>query len=76
LFDQVKSEHVVPGVKTLLKEMHEQVDLLEAAIVPTWEGLVQSLEMITDRHERVWSVVSHLKVRLDFGRLLLLSEVP
>jgi hypothetical protein len=34
------------------------------AVEPTWEGLVQPLEKLTDKHSRAWGVVTHLKVRL------------
>jgi len=61
LFDQVQPEHVVPGVRTLLAELHAEIDELEKNVVPTWEGLVEPLERISDRHHRTWSVVSHLK---------------
>ena len=63
LFDQVKPEHVVPGVRQLLGELHAEVDKLEANVVPTWEGLVEPLERIGDRHQRIWGIVSHLKAR-------------
>ncbi|KAG2436620.1 hypothetical protein HYH02_011555 [Chlamydomonas schloesseri] len=60
-FDQVKPEHVVPGVKHLLGQLHAEIDKLEAAVEPTWQGLVEPLERISDRHQRVWGIVSHLK---------------
>ncbi|KIY91954.1 oligopeptidase A [Monoraphidium neglectum] len=60
-FDEVKPEHVVPGMRALLGELHKQIDALEAAVEPTWAGLVEPLERISDRHQRTWGVVSHLK---------------
>jgi hypothetical protein len=62
-FDEVKPEHVVPGMRALLAELHAEIDALEANVTPTWEGLVEPLERISDRHQRTWGVVSHLKVR-------------
>lgn len=61
-YDQVKSEHVVPGVRALLKQLHAEIDALEASVEPTWEGLVAPLERIADRHQRIWGIVGHLKV--------------
>ncbi|KAG2500627.1 hypothetical protein HYH03_001394 [Edaphochlamys debaryana] len=61
LFDAIKPEHVVPGVRQLLSELHAEIDKLEASVVPTWQGLVEPLERIGDRHQRVWGIVSHLK---------------
>lgn len=40
-YDAVKAEHVVPGIKALLEQLHAEVDALEANVQPTWEGLVQ-----------------------------------
>lgn len=62
LFDQVKPEHVVPGVRALLADLHRQIDALEASVEPTWAGLVEPLERIGDKHQRTWGIVSHLKV--------------
>jgi oligopeptidase A len=65
LFDQVKSEHVVPGIRSLLEESHKQLDDLEANVNPTWSGLVEPLERIIDRISRAWGTVSHLKAVKD-----------
>jgi oligopeptidase A len=62
LYDQVKPEHVVPGMRALLAQLHKDIDALEAAVTPSWEGLVEPLEKLTDRHQRTWGIVSHLKV--------------
>lgn len=61
LFNQVKAEHVVPGIRQLLSELHAEIDVLEANVQPTWEGLLDPLERIVDRHQRTWGIVSHLK---------------
>jgi oligopeptidase A len=61
-FDEVKAEHVVPGMRALLTRLHAEIDALEAGVEPTWAGLVEPLERISDRHSRTWGVVSHLKV--------------
>ncbi|EFJ49660.1 hypothetical protein VOLCADRAFT_104239 [Volvox carteri f. nagariensis] len=60
-YDEVKPEHVVPGVRQLLSELHAEIDKLESEVVPTWSGLVEPLEKIGDRHQRVWGIVSHFK---------------
>lgn len=62
LYNQVKAEHVVPGMRALLAQLHKDIDALEASVTPSWEGLVEPLEKLTDRHQRVWGIVSHLKV--------------
>lgn len=62
LFDQVQAEHVVPGVTALVAQLNKEIDALEESVEPTWEGLVEPLERISDRLSRAWGVVSHLKV--------------
>jgi hypothetical protein len=62
LYDQVQPEHVVPGMRALLGQLHKDIDALEASVTPSWEGLVEPLEKLTDKHQRTWGVVSHLKV--------------
>lgn len=66
-WDEVKPEHVVPGMRALLATLHKEIDTLEASVAPTWEGLVEPLERISDRHQRTWGVVSHLKVSSSWG---------
>ena len=63
LFDQVQAEHVVPGITALVAQLNKEIDALEESVEPTWEGLVEPLERISDRLSRAWGVVSHLKVR-------------
>ncbi|GLC35598.1 hypothetical protein PLESTB_000189600 [Pleodorina starrii] len=60
-YDEIKPEHVVPGVRQLLSDLHSAIDQLEAHVTPSWSGLVEPLERIGDRHQRVWGIVSHLK---------------
>lgn len=60
-FDKVKPEHVVPAMKALLEALHNGITELEQNVKPTWAGLIEPLERLTDRHSIVWGVVSHLK---------------
>ena len=62
LFDEVKAEHVVPGITQLIEELNAELDELEKTVQPTWSSLVEPLEKISDRISRAWSTVSHLKV--------------
>jgi Zn-dependent oligopeptidase len=36
LYDQVKAEHVVPGMRALLKQLHAEIDALEASGERFW----------------------------------------
>lgn len=59
-FDQIKAEHVVPGIKQILSELDEELTRLEAQVVPTWDGLVEPLTAMEERLTWSWGVVSHL----------------
>lgn len=54
---------MVPGIRALLAELNENLDNLEKSLQPTWEGLVEPLERLSDKIERTWGAVSHLKVQ-------------
>ncbi len=54
---------MVPGIRALLAELNENLDNLEKSVQPTWEGLVEPLERLSDKIERTWGAVSHLKVQ-------------
>ncbi|MDT8893026.1 oligopeptidase A [Halomonas sp. I1] len=62
-FAEIKPEHVVPAIETLLAENREAIDTLVAQAEhapPTWETLAAPLEALNDRLSRAWSPVSHL----------------
>ncbi|EIE24885.1 peptidase M3 family protein [Coccomyxa subellipsoidea C-169] len=65
LFDQVKAEHVVPGITKLIEDLNAELDELEKTVQPTWSSLVEPLERLTDSISRAWSTVSHLKAVRD-----------
>lgn len=65
LWDQVKAEHVVPGMTTLFSQLHAEIDDLEKNVQPTWSGLIEPIEKIADRLSRAWGTVSHLKAVKD-----------
>ena len=54
---------MVPGIRALLAELNDNLDSLEKTVQPTWEGLVEPLERLSDKIERTWGAVSHLKVQ-------------
>ncbi len=59
-FAEVKPEHVEPALNLLLSELNEELTQLEADIKPTWSGLVEPLERLTERLTWSWGIVSHL----------------
>jgi oligopeptidase A len=41
LYDQVKAEHVVPGMRALLKQLHAEIDALEAS--GRWPRVIEAV---------------------------------
>ncbi len=59
-FQDIKAEHVIPGMTQLLQELETTFTNLEANLTPTWEGLVNPLTEIEERLTWSWGVVGHL----------------
>jgi oligopeptidase A len=59
-FDLIRPDHVVPAMQQLLTELATALQQLEAQAQPTWEGLVEPLERLTDRLSVTWGIVGHL----------------
>ncbi len=59
-FDTITPEHVVPGITQLLSELDSELTKLESEVVPTWQGLVEPLDRITERLTWSWGAAGHL----------------
>ncbi len=59
-FTEIQPEQVVPAFKELLAELDQQLTNLEANLQPTWSGLVEPLEELTEQLTWSWGVVNHL----------------
>jgi oligopeptidase A len=60
-FSAIAPEHVEPAIDRLLAENRQRIEsLLDTLGKPTWESLVEPIELWEDRLERAWSPVSHL----------------
>jgi oligopeptidase A len=59
-FTEIKPEHVEPALNQLLEKLNEELTQLEADVKPTWSGLVEPLERLTERLTWSWGIVSHL----------------
>jgi oligopeptidase A len=59
-FDVIRTEHVVPAVRALLDELGSELSRLEAVTTPSWQGLVEPIERISDRLAFTWGIASHL----------------
>ncbi len=60
-FADIRPEHVVPAIESLVEEGRAAVErLANAGGEPTWEGFVEPLETANERLARAWAQVSHL----------------
>ncbi len=59
-FADITPLHVVPAVNELINQLESELTQLESNVEPTWTGLVEPLEKISDRIYWTWGTVSHL----------------
>ncbi|HEY9598023.1 MAG TPA: M3 family metallopeptidase [Cyanophyceae cyanobacterium] len=59
-FEAIKPEHVVPAMTQLLAELDEELTTLEHQVKPTWSGLVEPLNRLSERLTWSWGIVGHL----------------
>jgi len=59
-FDLFQTDLVVPGIRALLTELEDELVVLESRVEPTWEGLVERLEALSERLGFAWGLVGHL----------------
>ncbi|MCU0657544.1 MAG: M3 family metallopeptidase [Polyangiaceae bacterium] len=59
-FDQVRPEHVLPGVRRLLQQARERLDAI-AASPPSLEATLEALDRLTEPLDNAMTVVGHLE---------------
>lgn len=60
-FSTIGPEHVVPAIEAVLSSNRETIDELLASGGPwTWDSLIEPLEVIEDRLNRIWSPIRHM----------------
>jgi len=59
-FDRIVPEYVAPAMTEVLANLQKQLTKLEESITPTWAGLVEPLQRLSDRLSWSWGIVSHL----------------
>jgi oligopeptidase A len=56
----ITPDTVVPQMTQLLDELDTELATLEATLKPSWEGLVEPLQLLQERLTWSWGTVSHL----------------
>ena len=70
LFDQIKPDHVAPGVDTLLQAASTALESVTAAEFPArWTDIAAVLDVATEKLSRAWGAVSHLNSVADTPEL-------
>ncbi len=59
-FDEIRPEHVVPGVRALVQEVEGMLEALERDAKPGWGTLVDPIERMQDRLGFGFGIVDHL----------------
>ena len=59
-FEEIITEHIVPGIEQLLKDLETELTKIEANIKPTWQGLVVPLNQIEEKLRWSWGIIGHL----------------
>ncbi len=61
VWEAIEAKHVEPGIRTLLAEVEAAFEKLESDYSSTWAGLMEPLERLQWRLDRVINIVSHLR---------------
>lgn len=59
-FKAIQPECITPGINQLIEELAAELTRLEAALEPSWSGLVEPLTRIEERLRWSWGIVGHL----------------
>jgi oligopeptidase A len=59
-FGEIQPEQVVPATTEILAKVNAELTEIEANIVPTWEGLVEPVDRLSERLFWSWGIVGHL----------------
>jgi oligopeptidase A len=59
-FQEIKAEHVVPAIEQILATVNTEFTELEQNLVPTWEGLIEPIDHLSEKLIWAWGAVGHL----------------
>ncbi|MCD4690484.1 M3 family metallopeptidase, partial [bacterium] len=59
-FDEIRTEHVVPAMKSVIARAEKEIEELERSLEPTWKGLIEPLSELELPMEYAWGPVKHL----------------
>ncbi|XGA80139.1 oligopeptidase A [Halomonas sp. CH40] len=71
-FDEIRAQHVVPALDSLLEESRQRIEALAQQATntpPSWENFAAPLEDVNDRLSNAWSPISHLNGTMNSPEL-------
>jgi len=68
-FDDIRPEHVLSALHSVLAEARAEIEVLCAIDTPDWTSLMQPLAAMEERISRVWGPVVHLNAVRDCDEL-------
>ncbi|MEW5905665.1 MAG: M3 family metallopeptidase [Elusimicrobiota bacterium] len=60
-YDEIRPDHVIPAVDAMVADVEKDLARIEKDLTPpSWDAVIEELNTMEDRLERVWSPVGHL----------------
>jgi oligopeptidase A len=59
-FNEIQVAHVVPAIEQILATVNTQLTALEQNITPTWAGLIEPVDRLSEQLNWAWGIVGHL----------------
>jgi oligopeptidase A len=59
-FNEIQVAHVVPAIEEILATVNTQLTALEQNITPTWAGLIEPVDRLSEQLNWAWGIVGHL----------------
>lgn len=59
-FDLIRPSHVEPAIRDLIETLSVELEQLEKNLEPTWSGLIEKLESMSEQLGYAWGLVGHL----------------
>lgn len=64
LYDKINPTNMAAGLTSLLKEVNQSIDELEATQATSWQDTVDPYEIVSDRLNVAWGIVDHLQASI------------
>jgi oligopeptidase A len=59
-FNEIRVEQIVPAIEQILATVNTQLTALEQNITPTWAGLIEPVDRLSEQLNWAWGIVGHL----------------